>query len=167
MLSNICDKYSVLISKLINDYLAWLRPTVARIISFANSVMKKNGNILRYNIPSNGTLKQSKAFHNTYCTSILEAMRRYRIAQSADNFLYGIIDDKGNVIVDFLYDKIHNLGEFCWPGPGPLPPKEKFFIGAFFRQGEDAGYLFIQKDGSMVEYKRCSYNEFIHRCRLT
>lgn len=94
-------------------------------------------------------------------------MRQYRIVQSADNLLYGIIDDKGNVIVDFLYDKIHKLGEFYWPGPGPLPPKEEFFIGAFFRQGEDAGYLFIKKDGSMAEYKRCSYNEFIHRCRLT
>lgn len=123
-----CDNCSMQISKLINSCLRLLpseRPTAKEIISFANPVMKKNGNILRHNIPSNGTLKQSKAFHNTFCTSILEAMRKYRIAQSADNLLYGIIDDKGNVIVDFLYDKIHKLGEFCWPGP--LSPQKVLY----------------------------------------
>ena len=74
---------------------------------------------------------------------------------------------KGNVIVDFLYDEIRNIGEFCWPGPGPLPSSENFFIGAFFRQGEDAGYLIINEDGGMNEYKRCAHKEFIRRSQLS
>lgn len=94
-------------------------------------------------------------------------MKRYKIAKSKDSILYGIVDNKGNIIVDFLYDEIHNIGEFCWPDPGPLPPPDRFFIGAFFRQGDDSGYLFIKEDGSITEYKRCSHKEFIHRCQLT
>ena len=58
-------------------------------------------------------------------------MQRYKIAKSKDKSLYGIVDNKGTIIVDFLYDDIHNIGEFCWPGPGPLPPPDRFFIGAF------------------------------------
>ena len=80
---------------------------------------------------------------------------------------YGIVDNKGTIIVDFLYDDIHNIGEFCWPGPGPLPPPDRFFIGAFFRQGADAGYLIIKKDGGMTEYKRCSYEKFVSLSQLT
>lgn len=94
-------------------------------------------------------------------------MKRYKIAKSKDKLLYGIVDDKGNIIVDFLYDEIHNIGEFCWPGPGPLPPPERFFIGTFFRQGKDAGYLFIKEDGGMTEYKRCTHKEFIRLCQYS
>ena len=94
-------------------------------------------------------------------------MKRYKIAKSKDSILYGIVDDKGNIIVDFLYDEIHNIGEFCWPGPGMWPPSDSFFIGAFFRQGNDAGYLFIKEDGGMTEYNRCTHKEFIHLCQLT
>ena len=84
-----------------------------------------------------------------------------------DKLLYGIVDDKGNVIVDLLYDEIHGIGEFCWPGPGPFPPPDRFFIGAFFKQGEDAGYLIIKEDGGMAEYERCSYEKFVSLSRLT
>ena len=58
-------------------------------------------------------------------------MKCYKITKSKDKLLYGIVDDKGYIIVDFLYDEIHNIGEFCWPGPGPFPPSDEFFIGAF------------------------------------
>lgn len=74
------------------------------------------------------------------------------------------VSDFGEI---FLYDDIHNIGEFCWPGPGPLPPPDRFFIGAFFRQGADAGYLIIKKDGGMTEYKRCSYKKFVSLSQLT
>lgn len=113
--------------------------------------------------------RKAHSFYNTYNETILNAMKRYKIAKSKDKLLYGIVDDKGNIIVDFLYDEIHNIGEFCWPGPGPgpLPPPERFFIGAFFRQGNDAGYLFIKEDGGITEYKRCSHKEFISLTQLT
>ena len=94
-------------------------------------------------------------------------MKRYKIVKSANESLYGIVDDKGIIIVDFLYDEIGNFGESCWPGPGPRRPHYDFFIGAFVRQGNDAGYFIIQDDGNIAEYKRCLYEEFVGLCQLT
>mgnify|MGYP003307787362 CR=1 FL=1 len=84
-----------------------------------------------------------------YNETILDAMERYTITKSTNRPLYGIVDDRGNIIVDFLYDEIHNIGESHWPAPGPLRPE--FFIGAFFRQGEDVGYLIINEDGHISD----------------
>lgn len=107
------------------------------------------------------------SFYNDYSESILAAMQEYRIVKSADKSMYGIVDGSGNVIVDFMYDEILNFRECCWPGPGPLPPKDDFFIGAFFRQGENVGYLVISDDGSVTEYKKCSRKHYDNLCHLT
>lgn len=97
----------------------------------------------------NNTYK-AENFRNNHSESILRAMQEYRIVKSADKTKYGIVDGARNDIVDFLYDEISNFGEFCWPRPGPLPPKEYFFIGAFFRQVDNVGYLVINEDGSVT-----------------
>lgn len=94
-------------------------------------------------------------------------MQEYRIVKSADKSMYGIVDGSGNVIVDFIYDEILNFRECCWPGPGSLPPREDFFIGAFFRQGENVGYLVIHDDGSVTEFEKCTYKHFNFLCRLS
>lgn len=172
ILSLQCDKCSKKLSNLIDACInphPQNRPSATEIIALADSIITGNDNAAPlFEIISDYTdFRKEHSFYNTYNEIILNAMKRYKIAKSKDSILYGIVDNKGNIIVDFLYDEIHNIGEFCWPDPGPLPPPDRFFIGAFFRQGDDSGYLFIKEDGSITEYKRCSHKEFIHRCQLT
>lgn len=166
-----CDKCSTTLSNLIDACISPYpqnRPSATEIIALADSVITGNENATLFDLPSNNAVfRGENSFYNTYNETILNAMKRYKVAKSIDKSLYGIVDDKGNIIVDFLYDEIHNIGEFCWPGPGPLPPPDRFFIGAFFRQGEDAGYLFIKEDGDMTEYKRCRYQEYSLLCKLS
>ena len=166
-----CDKCSTTLSNLIDACISPYpqnRPSATEIIALADFKITGNENAVLFDIPSNNAVfREEGSFYNTYSETILNAMKRYKVAKSTEKSLYGIVNDKGNIIVDFLYDEIHNIGEFCWPGPGPLPPPDRFFIGAFFRQGNDAGYLFIKEDGGMTEYKRCTHKEFIHRCQLT
>ena len=166
-----CDKYSTKLSNLIDACVSPYpqnRPSATEIIALADAIVARNDNTPLFDIISDDTVfRKGVSFYNTYNATILDAMKRYKIAKSIDKPLYGIIDDKGNIVVDFLYDEIHNFGEFCWPGPGSLPPKETFFIGSFFKQGEDAGYLTIKEDGSITEYNRCSHKEFAHLCQLS
>ncbi len=165
-----CDKCSKKLSNLIDACInphPQNRPSATEIIALADSVITGNDNAAPlFEIISDYTVfRKEYSFYNTYNETILNVMKRYKIAKSKDKLLYGIVDDKGNIIVDFLYDEIHNIRECCWPGPGPLRPPD--FIGAFFRQGDDAGYLIIKEDGGMTEYKRCSHKEFVHLCQLT
>ena len=166
-----CDKCSTKLSNLIDACISPYpqnRPSATEIIALADSIITGDENAALFDIPSNNVvLRKEGSFYNTYSETILNAMKRYKVAKSTDKSLYGIVDDKGDIIVDFLYDEIRNIGEFCWPGPGPLPPRENFFIGAFFRDGEDAGYLIIKEDGIITEYKRCLHKEFIRRSQLT
>ena len=172
ILSLQCDKCSKKLSNLIDACInphPQNRPSATEIIALADSIITGNDNASPlFEITSDYTaFRNEHSFYNTYNETILDAMQRYKIAKSKDKSLYGIVDNKGTIIVDFLYDDIHNIGEFCWPGPGPLPPPDRFFIGAFFRQGADAGYLIIKKDGGMTEYKRCSYEKFVSLSQLT
>ena len=175
-----CDKCSKRLSKLIDACInpcPQIRPSATEIIALADSMILGNEaecdelctdgleSLGALNVvTSDGTLACS--FYNSYNNSVLSAMKRYKIVKSAKESLYGIVDDKGIIIVDFLYDEISNFRESCWPGPG-CRPRDEFFIGAFFRQGNDAGYFMIQNDGSIVEYKRCLYEEFVCRCQWT
>lgn len=170
ILSLQCDKCSRKLSNLIDACInphPQNRPSVTEIIALADSVISGNDNAAPlFETTSDYTaFRKEYSFYNTYNETILNAMKRYEIAKSTDKSLYRIVDDKRNIIVDFLYDEIHNIGEFCWPGP--LPPSDRFFIGAFFRQGEDAGYLIIKEDGGMTEYKRCTHKEFIRHCQYS
>ena len=70
---------------------------------------------------------------------------------------YGIVDAH-NIIVGFKYDKIEPFCVTSYPHPGRSPRLN--FIGAFFHQGNDVGYLKIMEDGSIEEYGRCSNEEF-------
>ena len=170
-----CDKCSKELSNLIDACISPYpqnRPSATEIIALADAVIAGQSDIPLFNILSDDSILKSTCidtgyFYNTYNESILNAMKCFKIAKSTDKSLYGIVDDKGKVIVDFLYDEIHNIGEYCWPGPGPLPPRECFFIGAFFRQGDDAGYLIIKDDGNIGEYRRCSYEEYVRRCQFS
>ena len=160
-----CDKCSVKLRNLIDACInpnPQNRPSATHIIALADSVIAGDENAPLFDLISNDTV--FRKFHNTYNETILDAMKRYKIAKSTDKPLYGIVDDKGNIIVDFLYDEIGHLEESSWPGPGV---NTNTFIGAFFRQGEDAGLFIVKDDGNITEYKRCSYKEFVHRCQLS
>ena len=81
--------------------------------------------------------------------------------------LYGIVDAH-NIIVDFKYNKIE---PFCVTSSPPQPGRSRSpqlnFIGAFFQQGNDVGYLRIMEDGSIEEYGRWSKDEFQRLRMLT
>ncbi len=176
-----CDKCSKRLSKLIDACInpcPQIRPSATEIIALADSMILGNeaecDELCTDGLESLGALNfltldgtLACSFYNSYNNSVLSAMKRYKIVKSAKESLYGIVDDKGIIIVDFLYDEISNFRESCWPGPGPGRPRDEFFIGAFFRQGNDAGYFIIQDDGNIAEYKRCLYEEFVRLCQLT
>lgn len=166
-----CDRCSTRLSNLINACISidpQKRPSASEIVMLADAVIAGNNDMPLLDVTTDSTiLPQECLYHNTYNETILDAKSRYSIAKSMDKSLYGIIDDKGNIVVDFIYDEINTIGEFCWPSPGPGLRVDQFFIGAFFRQGEDVGYLMIQPDGSMIEYRRCSSERFRELCILT
>ena len=89
-------------------------------------------------------------------------------SESGTRGKYGIIDTQDNVIVDFNYDMIYPFRITWLPGPGPYSgnPNTKF-IGAFFRQGNNVGYLRVKEDGTIEEYGKCSSDEFRQLCCLT
>ena len=94
-------------------------------------------------------------------------VRRLRIARSKNRPVFGIVDTSGKVLVDFKYDYIQPFKYACLPGPGPLPPIERWFIGAFFTLGNNVGYLRIYADGHVAEYGTCSKEEYDRRCKLS
>lgn len=166
-----CDNCSVRLSNLINACISidpQKRPSASDIVTLADAVIAGNNDMPLLDITTDSTILPKEClYYNSYNETVLAAKSRYSIAKSMDKSLYGIIDDKGNIVVDFLYDDINTIGEFCLPGPGPGPTPDMFFIGAFFRQGVDVGYLKIQSDGSMVEYSRYSSERFKELCILT
>ncbi len=172
-----CASCSAHLSYLINACLNPLpvkRPTAAEIILLANDILSGKTITSLYSVEHTSrsgkeTLfgffrKKKDLFFNQYNDVQLYTFRSSRIAKSIDNGLYGVVDIRGNIIVDFFYDEIHDFRESVWPGPGPAGP---IFIGAFFRQGDDAGYLIIREDGMVNEYRRCTYNNFKWLCTLS
>lgn len=76
-----------------------------------------------------------------------------------------MVDDK--LMLGYEYDEIREFKECAWPGPGPSPHRDSYFIGAFFRQKDDVGYFIIRENGIINEYRRCTIEMFSHLCTLT
>ncbi len=96
-------------------------------------------------------------FRREYSETILAAMKRYKVVRDADN-MYGIVDEAGNVVVDFEYDEIFSFGECEMPGPGPLSVFS--FVGAYFVQNEKIGAFRILDDGSLREDWKGTWEEY-------
>ena len=79
--------------------------------------------------------------------------------------LYGMTDDYGNVLVDFVYDYLEDFGVCYLPGPGPIIHGR--FIGAFYKQGDCVGYLRIKENGDIEEFTRWTQKEFFRLSTLT
>lgn len=114
-----------------------------------------------------GAVRQANEFYGKYGDIAICRLENYIIDKCNSTGLYGITDRTGQVLVDYAYDSISSFYETTWPGPGPLPPRDEFFLGAFFKQGDKVGYLCIHEDGSILEYKSCSQEEFTRRCQMT
>lgn len=97
----------------------------------------------------------------------LRIVRGLRIAKSKNSSLFGIVNTKGGILVDFIYDYIEPFTFTCLPGPGPLPPLERWFVGAFFTRGNYVGWLRIRSDEYMEEYGCSTRKEYESRLRLT
>lgn len=95
------------------------------------------------------------------CYNDVRPMRigNYRIVRDDATSKYGICDSEGNILVDYLYDSIEPFTEAIWPEPGPLPVSD-CFLGAFFNQGRDVGYLRIEDDGTIEEYRKCDRERY-------
>lgn len=98
-------------------------------------------------------------------------MRGYNItvkktfADGNMRILYGVTDDYGNVLVDFVYDYLEDFGVCYLPGPGPIIHGR--FIGAFYKQGDCVGYLRIKESGDIEEFTRWTQKEFFRLSTLT
>lgn len=89
------------------------------------------------------------------------------IAKAEFRPAYGIVDREGNVVVDFIYDKINSFQWVCLPSPGPLPPIDMWFIGAFFHQGNNVGYLRLYENQTISEYGKMSQEKWKKRSMMT
>jgi len=180
--------YSYGLRKLVHDCLQknpWDRPTATQLLSYKGlkipnlkthwakilggiSKRKSVSTIIRTFLLT-GTDKKPRetSFLNKYGDMALKVYYECAIVRNPSNLKYGIKDGSGRVLVDFTYDEIFPFRETTWPGPGPLPPPESWFLGAFFRQGENVGYLYIADDGTISEYGKCPYEQFIHLSQLT
>lgn len=98
--------------------------------------------------------------------NVEQCLKSIRIARN--NIFYGIIDTNGDVIVDYKYSKIEPFEITYMPGPGPYSGNPySCFIGAFFHQGNNVGFLRIKEDGTIEEFGKCSSEEFHRLCCLT
>lgn len=139
------------------------RPTAIEVVNFV-------GILPKISFPDEVRFYATElGFRNYYPKRAIEVLISHRIEQQESNALFGIVDSSHNVMVDFIYDSIEPFIEAClpWSRLKPLQPKERFFLGAFFRQGESVGYLRISDDGSIEEYVRCSWKEYQIECRFS
>ena len=77
---------------------------------------------------------------------------------------YGVIDDRGKKLVDFVYDYLEDFGVCYLPGPGPLNIRSRF-IGAFYKQGDCVGYLRIKENDDIEVFRRWTQEEYYRLCR--
>lgn len=161
---NIGSQYSTFLNNLVRACLNPVpknRPTAQEIVNFVNFAPK----II---FADNACLYTNElGFRNKYTKQAIKTLISYRIVRRNPKS-YGIIDNTSQrPLVNFLYDSIEPFAETSWPGPGPLPPPEEFFLGAFFKQGGLVGFLRICDDGSIEEYKKCTWEEYHRRCQFT
>lgn len=95
-----------------------------------------------------------------------QCLKSIRIAYDKHCNRYGIIDVNGKVLVGYNYDKIEPFRMESWPGPGPSC-RFGWFVGAFFHQGNDVGYLRIMEDGSIEVDGKCSKERYQKLCMMT
>ena len=114
----------------------------------------------RINIKVEENRKQNSvlSFLNTYTEKAKAVYIDCIIAEKDGK--YAVTDSSGLALTEYIYDDLSPFREVNWPSAGPCPPINARFLGAYFRQGNECGYLYIDADGSIKEDKRVSISDF-------
>lgn len=81
--------------------------------------------------------------------------------------LFGLVHPTNGLLYSIECDNISNFTAQVMPGPGPLPHLSQYFVGAFFEDGEECGYLKLEESGRIIEFNRMPKSRYNHLCRLT
>ncbi len=81
--------------------------------------------------------------------------------------LFGLVHPLIGVLYSIECDNLSNFTAQVMPGPGPLPHLSQYFIGAFFEDGEECGYLKLEENGRIIEFNRMPKSKYNHLCSLT
>lgn len=98
---------------------------------------------------------------------LLQNLENIKLARDLSTGLFGLVSINGKVLVDFRYDSISPFTYTCYPGPGPCPPRERWFWGAFFQEKNNVGFIVINTDGSLTETGKIPQEHFDWLSRLT
>lgn len=135
-----------------------MRPTANDILSYLEDKSNLSSSASR------GTTVVTPDFTNTYSAKALRTYYTCRVHRSPKTGLCGVVDERGNLLVNYNYESISEFCETAWPGPGPGPLPSDFFLGAFYSVGNYIGGLRILNDGRIIDSGRLTKQEF--RARL-
>lgn len=81
--------------------------------------------------------------------------------------LYALVHPSRGILYSIECDKISPFSAQVIPGPGPMLPLETYFMGAFYEDGENCGYLKLEENGLIVKYACMTKAEHNKRCKYT
>lgn len=81
--------------------------------------------------------------------------------------LFGLVHPLNGLLYSIECDNLSNFTAQVMPGSGPLPRLSQYFIGAFFEDGEECGYLKLEESGRIIEFNRMSKSKYNRLCSLT
>lgn len=81
--------------------------------------------------------------------------------------LFGLVHPSNGLLYSIECDNLSNFTAQVMPGPGPLPHLSQYFLGAFFEDGEECGYLKLEETGRIIEFNRMPKSRYNHLCRLS
>lgn len=81
--------------------------------------------------------------------------------------LFGLVHPTNGLLYSIECDNLSNFTAQSIPGPGPLPHLSQYFVGAFFEDGDECGYLKLEESGRIIEFNRMSKSRYNHLCRLS
>ena len=81
--------------------------------------------------------------------------------------LFGLAHPSNGLLYSIECDNLSNFTAQVMPGPGPLPHLSQYFLGAFFEDGDECGYLKLEETGRIIEFNRMPKSRYNHLCRLS
>lgn len=81
--------------------------------------------------------------------------------------LFGLVHPANGLLYSIECDNLSNFTAQVMPGPGPLPHLSQYFMGAFFEDGDECGYLKLEENGRIIEFNRMPKSRYNHLCSLT
>lgn len=80
---------------------------------------------------------------------------------------FGLVHPSNGLLYSIECDNLSNFTAQVMPGPGPLLHLSQYFLGAFFEDGEECGYLKLEETGRIIELNRMPKSRYNHLCRLS